>query len=383
MHVKFLVLFLALADQMALGQIKPSYTDTEAGKHSGEEATVTGKVFSVYTSSGGTTFLNFGARFPNHTFSGIIFSSKQAAVGDVKQYDGKEVEVTGRIELSKDQKPQIIVSSADQIKLAVPAKPPAPPTPPPAPVTPTPTTTTRSPAQETASSTTTSGNIGLGTGWNSSRRGGEVVRKDLAKLFGEAGLASEVTQVDTTLEIYPGVTFLTPFADARKALNIEGAQVKKLKISTPGFPQDSFSANIFEGVFPGGFTQLYLITDANDRVASVLLRSPGTGTRVTNEPDTMGYHTHNLVTGDQKGATHFVVRHQIVPGSATKGVVIVETMLINPTDPEVQPTAGRSTKSSSSKSSSYSKPKTGKVIERSRWHVPVSIVNLILRCVGG
>lgn len=383
MHVKFLILFLALAGQAAYGQNKPSYTDIEAGKHAGEVATVTGKVFSVYTSSGGTTFLNFGARFPNHTFSGIIFSSNQAAVGDVKQYDGKEVALSGRIELSKDQKPQIVLSRADQIKLAGPAKPPTPPRPPPVPVATTPTTTPRTPTQETGGVTTTGGNIGLGTGWNSPRRGGEMVRKDLARLFGEAGLSNEATRVDTTLEIFPGVTFLSPFADARKALNIEGAQVKKLKISTPGFPQDSFSANIFEGVFPGGFTQLYLITDASDQVVSVLLRAPGAGTRVTNEPDTMGYHTHNLVTGDLKGASHFVVRHLIVPGSADKGVVIVETMLINPTDPEVQPAAGRTTKSSSSKSNAYSKPKTGKVIERSRWHVPVSIVNLILRCVGG
>ena len=53
MNPKFPVLILALVSLGAFAQQKPAYTDAEAGKHVGEEATVTGKVFSVSTSGKG------------------------------------------------------------------------------------------------------------------------------------------------------------------------------------------------------------------------------------------------------------------------------------------------------------------------------------------
>lgn len=101
MHHGLLPFLLLLVLGTAFGQETPVYTDTEAGQHVGETATVTGKVFSVSTSGKGTTFLNLGDRYPRHTFGAVIFASKQADVGDVKQYEGKEVALTGRIELSR------------------------------------------------------------------------------------------------------------------------------------------------------------------------------------------------------------------------------------------------------------------------------------------
>lgn len=389
MYLRSLALVLALAAVTASGQQKPAYPDAEAGKHVGEEATVTGKVFSVSTSPKGTTFLNFGGRFPNHTFGAVLFAGKQAAVGDLKQYEGKEVSITGRIEMSPDQKPQIVLNKADQIKLAIPAAPAAPaattippapapaatPMPPPAtqplpvPRAPEPPATSPSPAA--------SGKIELAMTWNSSRRGGEIVRKDLARLFGEAGTPGETTRVDTSIAIYPGVSFLAPVATARKALNLDNIQSKKVKVTTPGLPQDSFSAYVFDGIFPGGFTRVHLVTDNSDQVVSVLFVDSSGRSRVANETDTTGYHTYNFVSGDWKAVKTLVIKHEIAPGSAASGVVVVDTLLVDPTDPE--PQASRP-----GKSSTYSsKPKTGKVLERSRWFVPTPIVNLILRCVGG
>ena len=112
---------------------------------------------------------------------------------------------------------------------------------------------------------------------------------------------------------------------------------------------------------------------------SALLVDSSSRTRVPNEADTSGYHTFNFITGGSKGTNNIVIKHEIVPASAETKVVVVETLLFDPTDPEPrQP--GVSTKGSSNK---FTKPKTGKVLERSRWHVPVPVVNLILRCVGG
>lgn len=384
-----LTLVSALVAMSAFAQQKPTYPDSEAGKHVGEEAMVTGKLVNVFTSGSGTTFLNLGDRFPRQTFGGVIFASKQDVVGDVKKYEGKEVILTGKIELSKDQKPQIIISSADQIReagatppTAIPAVVSAPmtpaPTPPSAPATSSPTA---APAMAPIVEKST-GKIQLPHGWNSPQSGGDMPRKDLAKLFGLAGSASETAVVDTTLEIYPGIRFLTPLITAEKILKLEDAQSSKIRVETPGFPQDTFRAHVFTGVFPGGFTRLALVTDNSDQVVSVLVVDSSTRTRVINEPDTTGYHTYNFISGSARGSNDIQIKHQIDPTSLATGVLVVDTLLIDPFDPE-EGTSKRRTKSSSSSRSSSSRPKTGKVLERSRWYVPSPMVNLILRCVGG
>jgi hypothetical protein len=119
-------LVTALLATLAFAQEKPVYPDAEAANHVGEEATVTGKVVAVSKSGKGNTFLNLGDRFPRQTFTGVIFARDEAAVGDVKQYEGKDVAITGRIEMSPEQKPQIVIKSADQIKVVDAAAPSAP-----------------------------------------------------------------------------------------------------------------------------------------------------------------------------------------------------------------------------------------------------------------
>lgn len=361
-----------------------TYSDAEAAQHIGEEATVTGKVVTVSSSGKGNTFMNFGDRFPRHTFGVVIFSSNRAAVGDVKQYEGKEVSVTGKIDQSPDQKPQIVVSRADQITLAGAANTPQPSAP--VATTPMPAKSVPAPGSpsipESSPSAAPVGKIELGAGWNSARRGGEQTRKDLARLFGDVGSAGETVRVDTSTDIYSGVSFLMPFVNARRILNLDNTPWKKVKVSTPGFPQDSFNAYIFDGVFPGGFTRLYLMADNNDQIVSVLLVDSSGRTRVNNEPDMTGYHTYNFVSNDWKAAGHLTIRHKTTPpgkGAGGSGIITVDSMLIDATDPEVS-ASGRPTKSSFS---TTTKPRTGKVLERSRWLVPVPVVNLILRCVGG
>lgn len=406
----FLAGLLALAAPLVShAQQKPTYPDAEAANHVGEEATVTGKVFTVSKSAKGTTFLNFGGRFPNHTFGGVIFASAEAAVGDVKQYEGKEVALTGRIEAAPDGKPQIVIKTPDQIKLAdgsmppaaapapapattapSPAAPPppsaapmatprpstmAPPPPPTLPPPPVPIT----PMPEAASSK--EAKITLAQNWAATGRSGELVRKDLAKLFGDFGSPSEKIEGDPTIEVYPGVTFLMPFNEARKKLQLDSGVGSKTKVGTPGLPQGSFTAHGFSGVFLGGFTRLFLVTDNADQVVSVLLVEENTRTRVPNETDASGYHTYNFIGGRTKGTNDLAIRHEIAKGGPA-GVLVVDSMLVDPNDPEDRAPIRLSTRSST-RVSSTPKPKTGKVLERSRWFVPEPIVNLILRSVRG
>jgi hypothetical protein len=101
----------------------------EAAKHVGQEVTVTGKVSGVRTIPSGMTFVNFGTRGAADAFTAV---GKPGVVDGqaLSAYDGKDVEVTGTIELYKDS-PQIVLKGAESIRLsgAAPATEPAPATP--------------------------------------------------------------------------------------------------------------------------------------------------------------------------------------------------------------------------------------------------------------
>ncbi len=353
----------------------PAYTEVEAGQHAGEEATVTGKVVAISKSGKGTTYLNFGDRFPRQTFSGVVLTRDEEKVGDLKIFEGKTVTLTGRIELSPDKKPQIVISAATQIKVAEPASASASttspaPMPVPQPAPPTPGAPPAKPAETRK--------IVLAPSWNSATQGGDMTRKDLAAIFGGQGTASESVEGDPTISLFGDVPFLAPLAVAKKQLQLEGATSSVLKVTCPGLPLGSFTAHGFSGIFAGGFSHLYLVTDIADQVVSVLLVDENTRQRTPDVTATTGYHTYNFVNGRVKGANDLVVKHQIVPG-APRGVVVLESMLIDPrsADPAVKGGSTSRTTAGNSRSS-----RTGKVMERSRWIVPGQIVNLILRCVG-
>jgi hypothetical protein len=88
----------------------------EAGKHVGEEMTVTGKVSRVSTIPSGMTFVNFGTRGGEGAFTAVA----KPGIADAekfKGFEGKDVEVTGTIGLYKDS-PQIVLKSAEAIRLS-------------------------------------------------------------------------------------------------------------------------------------------------------------------------------------------------------------------------------------------------------------------------
>jgi DNA/RNA endonuclease YhcR with UshA esterase domain len=89
--------------------------DTEAAQHVGQQATVEGTVVKVFSSKNGNTFLNFGAAYPNQTFTGWIpKDSPLAADANLSTLEGKKVLITGTIDLYKG-KPEIKIMSKDQL----------------------------------------------------------------------------------------------------------------------------------------------------------------------------------------------------------------------------------------------------------------------------
>ena len=70
----------------------------------------------VFTSKNGNTFLNFGAVYPNQTFTGWIpKDSPLASDASLPALEGKRVRITGTIDLYKG-KPEIKIMSKSQIE---------------------------------------------------------------------------------------------------------------------------------------------------------------------------------------------------------------------------------------------------------------------------
>lgn len=101
----FLCLLLPL---LGFADVKPE----EAGKHLGHTVTVTGTVAQVIQPKK-TTFINFGAAYPNHVFSAAAFNH---SLEELRHLEGKTVSVTGKVTEHKG-KPEIEVTSLDQIKV--------------------------------------------------------------------------------------------------------------------------------------------------------------------------------------------------------------------------------------------------------------------------
>lgn len=87
----------------------------EASNHIGEYATVRGRVDNVFTSSKGNTFLNFCPNYRSCPFSATIFNSDSYKFGNLKQYQGRTVEITGLIKTYQGRA-EIIINDPSQIK---------------------------------------------------------------------------------------------------------------------------------------------------------------------------------------------------------------------------------------------------------------------------
>ena len=70
---------------------------TEADGRIGDQTCVTGKVVKVAQSKSGTFFLNFCENYRDCPFTVVVFASNLKDVGDVRQLEGKEIEIYGKI----------------------------------------------------------------------------------------------------------------------------------------------------------------------------------------------------------------------------------------------------------------------------------------------
>src|SRR5271165_846506 len=112
----FAILGLLLCFIPAQADELPVIKDSEAVQYVGKNVEVRGLVVSVTTSPLGTAFINFGREFPDQTFAGFIAAgSKMETDQRIAMLQGKFIGIIGIVELYQG-KPEIEVTSTDQIK---------------------------------------------------------------------------------------------------------------------------------------------------------------------------------------------------------------------------------------------------------------------------
>lgn len=92
----------------------------DAKNHIGDSVKICTKIFGgkcLESSKGTPTFLNAGANYPNAPLTLVIWADARKDFKNKPEeyYTGKDVCVTGKIELFRD-KPQIVISKEEQIK---------------------------------------------------------------------------------------------------------------------------------------------------------------------------------------------------------------------------------------------------------------------------
>jgi len=115
MRSLLLLLVFALSTGRLLSADEPQIELYEAPTHIGQSVTVSGLVVVVFVNKYGNAFINFGDKYPNQTFTGLIpAGTPLASDSSLQELQGKTVKITGVIELNRG-KPEMKITSKDQI----------------------------------------------------------------------------------------------------------------------------------------------------------------------------------------------------------------------------------------------------------------------------
>lgn len=88
---------------------------SQAQNHVGQHITVEGVVSEVHASAN-ATFIDIGGRYPDETFTGVIFGDDESGFSDLQGLEGKTVDITGTVKLYNGR-PEIVLTSKDQLRI--------------------------------------------------------------------------------------------------------------------------------------------------------------------------------------------------------------------------------------------------------------------------
>jgi DNA/RNA endonuclease YhcR with UshA esterase domain len=115
--MRALVFALVLTLAAAPAHAQTVIAATDAPKHVGETVTVEGTVSAVHTDSrSGVTFIDMGGRYPDQTFTGVVFKDDASKFPNVESLTGKVVDITGQVH-DYQGRPETILNDAAQLKV--------------------------------------------------------------------------------------------------------------------------------------------------------------------------------------------------------------------------------------------------------------------------
>lgn len=118
MHPSSLLTLLCIltAGSLLAGDITPE----DAGKRVGEKVTIRGTVVQAIYSKSKNGYLNFGDKYPNQIFAVAVLNAKTPALlangpGRLTELQGKEIAVTGTIELYEGNRQGLKIACIEEI----------------------------------------------------------------------------------------------------------------------------------------------------------------------------------------------------------------------------------------------------------------------------
>ena len=113
---KFTILLILMLLNSGSNSAQHKISPAKAKSNIGKEVIVSGKIEQVVKTGAGNYFFNMGGKFPHNKFTAVIFKSDAKKFGRLNTYEGKNVEISGKIK-EYEGKPEIILNSKDQIKI--------------------------------------------------------------------------------------------------------------------------------------------------------------------------------------------------------------------------------------------------------------------------
>ena len=113
--IKYILLITFCLAALNLSYAQDTISTSEVKNFVGEFKYVKGNVAEISTASkSGITYLNFDKKYPESTFSAVIFKDNKDVFDFEVLNKCKNIIIYGKIELYKD-KPQIVLKEASQI----------------------------------------------------------------------------------------------------------------------------------------------------------------------------------------------------------------------------------------------------------------------------
>ena len=106
---------LIFADSLPAAAASSCVPFADAQKHIGANRCITGKVLQVKLGNGGVHFFDFCEDFRVCPFTVVVFPSDLKRVGDVRQLQGKQIEIEGEVK-GYDGRAEIILQRPGQLR---------------------------------------------------------------------------------------------------------------------------------------------------------------------------------------------------------------------------------------------------------------------------